>query len=312
MRSMSSSPRPPSHLFVYGTLRSDLRHPLHHLLRDGATRVGEGSCAGRLYDLGHYPGLVSPASADERVRGEVYRLDVADRVLTALDVYEGCGPEDPQPQEYRRAVVDVTLATGSTVAAWAYIYNGSVASADWMPSGEYTVSQTVSARAEGPQDYAAIDAVHRAAFGRDMEGRLVRALRGGDTFDPDLSLVALRGGQIAGHILFSSIRIVGAAGAWPAIALAPMAVVPPLQRQGIGSALLHAGLAACRERGHRLIVVVGHPEYCPRFGFQPARPAGLEAPFPVPDEAFMVAELAPGALAGVRGVVQYPQAFQQV
>ena len=98
----------------------------------------------------------------------------------------------------------------------------------------------------------------------------------------------------------------------PALALAPMAVHPEFQSQGIGSRLVREGLERCRNLGHRIVVVVGHPEFYPRFGFTPARAKGLEAPFPVPDEAFMVTELVPGALDGVSGMIVYPAPFEGV
>lgn len=98
----------------------------------------------------------------------------------------------------------------------------------------------------------------------------------------------------------------------PALALAPMAVRPEFQRRGIGSALVRAGLDSARSLGHRVVIVLGHPRYYPRFGFRPARPLGIDPPFPCRDEVFMALELVPGALVGVRGTVRYPPAFDGV
>jgi len=98
----------------------------------------------------------------------------------------------------------------------------------------------------------------------------------------------------------------------PALALAPLAVHPEFQNQGIGSRLVGEGLARCRNLGHKIVVVVGHPEFYPRFGFTSARAKGLEAPFPVPDEAFMVTKLVPRALDGVSGMIVYPAPFEGV
>jgi len=114
---------------------------------------------------------------------------------------------------------------------------------------------------------------------------------------------------VVGHILFSPLVIETKDGAVAALALAAMAVRPEVQNQGIGSELVPEGLEWCRSLGHRIVVVVGHPDYYPRFGFSPARARGLEAPFPVPDEAFLALELVPGALDGITGVVQYPPPF---
>ena len=91
-----------------------------------------------------------------------------------------------------------------------------------------------------------------------------------------------------------------------------MAVLPAYQHQGIGSELIGRGLRECRNLGHGVVIVVGHPDYYPRFGFSSARARGLEATFPVPDEAFMVIELIEGALNGIAGVVRYPPAFDGV
>ena len=167
----------------------------------------------------------------------------------------------------------------------------------------------VTIRPERLEDYEAIDQVNRLAFGQDDEARLVRALREADGFDPTLSLVAVRDDRLVGHILFSPVTIATTGGSVSALALAPMAVHPEVQNQGIGSRLVRDGLEVCRRLDHLIVVVVGHPDYYPRFGFTPARARGLEAPFQVPDEAFRVLELIPGALDGVAGMVHYPPAF---
>jgi putative acetyltransferase len=131
-------------------------------------------------------------------------------------------------------------------------------------------------------------------------------------FITELSLVAVEAGRVVGHILFSPMTIETQEGAVPAVALATLAVRPEFQNQAIGSQLVRDGLDRCSGLGHRIVVVVGHPEYYPRFGFSPARARGLEAPFPVPDDAFLALELAPGALEGVAGTVRYPPPFEEV
>jgi len=169
----------------------------------------------------------------------------------------------------------------------------------------------ITIRPETTEDYAAIREVNLVAFGGETEPRLVESLRQSADFIPELSLVAVESGEVVGHILFSPVVIETKDGAIPALALAPMSVRPELQNQGIGSELVRHGLEQCRSSGHRIVVVVGHPTYYPRFGFSPARARGLEAPFPVPDEAFLVLELVRSALDGVSGVVKYPSAFDE-
>ena len=161
-------------------------------------------------------------------------------------------------------------------------------------------------RAETADDYAGIRQVNEAAFGTSEEADLVDTLRtDGDTL---VSIVAELNRQIVGHLLFSRMAIETGSALMPAAALAPMAVAPAHQRQGIGGRLIAYGLDALRARGERIVIVVGHPTYYPRFGFSCERGRLLGHPFP-PD-AFMVLELAPGALDGTRGWVKYPPAFK--
>lgn len=170
----------------------------------------------------------------------------------------------------------------------------------------------ITIRSETPDDYEAIRELLAKAFDGPAEGRLVDSLRTMPGFDSRLSLVALLKGQIVGHVLFSSIRIVNDDSTTPAIALAPMAVRPEFQRKGIGGAIVDRGLAECRRLGHRIAVVLGHSDYYPGFGFVPASREGILAPFDVPDEAFMAVELVPGALIGVNGTVRYPPPFESL
>jgi putative acetyltransferase len=164
---------------------------------------------------------------------------------------------------------------------------------------------TVRYRAETAEDHAAVGEVHRLAFGRDDEGGLVDALRSEGY--GRVSLVADEEGLAVGHILFSELLIVTPRRTVEALSLAPLAVVPDRQRRGIGSGLVREGLRACLERGHRIVVVLGHPEFYPRFGFSAALAGPLGAPFSGP--AFMALELVPGALEGVSGEVSYPPPF---
>ena len=160
---------------------------------------------------------------------------------------------------------------------------------------------------ESPGELAAIRAVNAAAFGRPDEANLVDWLRAdGDVI---LSLVAVREGCVAGHILFSRMWIDTPASQVSAIALAPVAVSPDYQRQGIGSLLIRRGLELLRGRHEAAIIVAGHPAYYPRFGFSADKARLLKSPFP--PEAFMALELTAGALDGIEGPVVYPPAFQR-
>jgi putative acetyltransferase len=156
-------------------------------------------------------------------------------------------------------------------------------------------------------DLDAIRHVHRLAFGQDAEARLVDALRDGGYVRA--SLVAEQNGQVVGHILFSDLAIITDAGTVAALALAPLAVLPEVQNQGIGSALVRRGLEVCQKQGHRIIVVLGHPHFYPRFGFFSKLASALASPFGGGD-SWMALELVPGALADVAGRVEYPPPFE--
>ena len=161
-------------------------------------------------------------------------------------------------------------------------------------------------RPERPADIPGIRAVNLAAFETGIEADLVDILR--RQAESIVSLVADDTGAIVGHILFSPVtlltdpelRITG---------LAPMAVVPARQRQGIGSALIREGLARCQQLGFCATIVLGHAEYYPRFGFTPASRLGLACEYDVPDGVFMALELHQGALKGKSGTIRYHSAF---
>jgi putative acetyltransferase len=125
---------------------------------------------------------------------------------------------------------------------------------------------------------------------------------------PELCLVAVAKGSIGGHIFFSRARLESGP---EVLALAPMAVLPEYQRQGVGGALLAEALTRAEETEFPLVVVVGHAAYYPGFGFEPADPLGIEAPFDVPYEAWMAYRL-PAYSPELRGTVLYPEAFASV
>ena len=161
-------------------------------------------------------------------------------------------------------------------------------------------------RPEEPGDIRAIHQVNRQAFETAVEASLVDALR--RQAQPLISLVAVVDDEVAGHILFSPVTLSSDPGA-RIMGLAPMAVVPAKQRQGIGTALVRAGLEECRRLSFEAVIVLGHADYYPRFGFVPASRYGLTCEYDVPDDVFMVLELSPGTLEGRSGVIRYHAAF---
>lgn len=148
-------------------------------------------------------------------------------------------------------------------------------------------------------------AVERAAFGSEEVPELVRRLAGDKSARPFHSLLAVKRDRPVGHILFTSVRLEPAAPVALSI-LAPLAVVPEFQRQGIGGALVRHGLQVLKKSGAGLVFVLGHPEYYPKHGFRPAKALGFEPTYPIPEkneEAWMVRELRPGTVGMSAGKV---------
>lgn len=166
----------------------------------------------------------------------------------------------------------------------------------------------VRIRGEEIGDLESIRQVNLAAFGQPNEADLVDALRG--VADPFISLIAEDDGEIVGHLCLTPV-VVERNEAEPLVilGLAPMAVAPSRQNQGIGTQLVNAALEAARNAGFRAVVVLGHPDYYPRFGFEPAAPKGLTSEYGVPAPVFMVAELVEGAAAELQGVARYHPVF---
>ena len=164
----------------------------------------------------------------------------------------------------------------------------------------------VAIRMEQAGDIDSIGRVHRAAFPTAAESRLVEQLRRHGRLW--LSLVAEDESGIIGHIAFSPVRIGGSDEPTPGVGLAPVAVLPDYQRQGIGSRLIREGLSACKQTGFSFVVVLGEPAYYRRFGFEPASRWGLGNEYGA-EEAFMVMELQNGALPAGGGVVVYAPEF---
>jgi putative acetyltransferase len=163
----------------------------------------------------------------------------------------------------------------------------------------------LTVRPETTADLDAIFRVESAAFGEETEAGLVNALR--DAGNLLLSLVAEENGEIVGHIAFSPMKIESDTAPHVAVCLAPLAVAPSHQNQGVGGALMTAGLDALRASGHGAVLLLGHPSYYPRFGFRPARE--FDVHYQDDRDAFMALELRPGALNGVSGMARFAPEF---
>lgn len=169
-------------------------------------------------------------------------------------------------------------------------------------------SKGIVIRKEQENDYKRVYEVNQLAFQQESESKLIEKIRKGKNFIPELSLVAEVNGKIVGHILFSKIKIVGDS-IFDSLALAPMAVIPEFQKKGIGSELIKSGIEKAKELCFNSIIVLGHKDYYPKFGFKKASEWGIKCPFDVPDNAFMAIELTEKALEGKAGTVKYPDDF---
>ncbi len=161
-------------------------------------------------------------------------------------------------------------------------------------------------RIEREGDREAVHAVNTAAFESSAEAHLVDALR--QQSQPIVSLVAEEDGEVVGHIMFSVVTLPGQRGL-KLMGLGPMAVAPGCQRKGVGSALVKEGIDRCRSLDVSAVVVLGHPEFYPRFGFVPSTSFGINSEYDVPEEVFMTMELIPGSLNEISGTVKYHSAF---
>ena len=164
-------------------------------------------------------------------------------------------------------------------------------------------------RPEQEDDWPAVHGINAAAFGRPAEADLVDAVR--EHCFPIVSLVAERENEIVGHILFSPVTLSDHADAM-IMGLGPLAVAPACQHQGIGSALVLAGMKRCRELNAGAAIVLGHASYYPRFGFKTSTCFGIHPAFDVPEEAFMAMELQSAYLKNRSGIVRYHPAFDGV
>jgi putative acetyltransferase len=164
-------------------------------------------------------------------------------------------------------------------------------------------------RPECPNDYPKIRQSNIEAFDTEAEANLVDMLRNSGI--PLISLVAEINNEVVGHILFSPVTLENNNPDVSIAGLAPMAVLPEYQKKGIGAMLIKEGLEHCKKTGYVAVVVLGHPEYYPRFGFTPSMRYGIQSEYDVPDEVFMIKELNEGALDNRRGTIKYHELFKQ-
>ncbi len=173
---------------------------------------------------------------------------------------------------------------------------------------EYTICQETPADHKTVYDLI-IEAFKNEELSDNLEQELVERLRRSPSFIPELSLVARVGGEIVGHILLTKIKINSNAESFPSLALAPVSVLPLYQGRGIGGALIERAHAIARSLGYGSVVLLGHKDYYPRFGYKQCSEFGISLPFEVPNEYCMAIELTSDALRGVSGVVEYDPAF---
>ena len=167
----------------------------------------------------------------------------------------------------------------------------------------------IEVRAESEIDVPAVDALVEAAFGRRQEADLAAALR--DEATPALSLVGVLEDEVAGHVFVSPAAIEGSAVSPLVAGVGPLAVQPRLQRQGVGSALMHAALESCSSLGWVAVFLLGNPAYYSRFGFELAAPRGIRYQSEAFDAHFQCRELVEGCLSDVTGTFVYHEAFDR-
>ena len=165
-------------------------------------------------------------------------------------------------------------------------------------------------RPEHTDDIDRIREINISAFGEESEANLIDALRKSGV--PLISLVAEEDKTVIGHIMFSPVTIDNGCSDISAAGLAPMAVLPEFQRKGVGSMLVKEGLEQCKQAGYSAVIVLGHPEYYPRFGFVPSSTYNIKSEYDVPENVFMIMELIEGALKDCHGTVKYHEVFMQL
>jgi len=172
----------------------------------------------------------------------------------------------------------------------------------------------ITIQQESNSDHKIVFELIRAAFKEEKysdqkEHFLVAHLRNSTAFIPALSLVAVVENKIVGHILLTKIKIKNQEDTVDSLALAPVSVLPSFQKKGIGSQLITYAHQRAKDLGFKSIILVGHKDYYPRFGYQPLGQYGITLPFELPPENCFGIELVENALKAIEGVVEYPKAF---
>ncbi len=179
------------------------------------------------------------------------------------------------------------------------------------------MKRKINIRKEHPSDFSFVSELIRKAFAsleisNHNEDKLVENLRKSAGFTDELSLIAEVDGRIAGHILFSPVRIENGLQSFKSLVLAPVSVLPEFQKQGIGGALITEGHKKAAECGFSSVILLGHPQYYPRFGYKPASTWGIKTHYNLPsDDVFMAVELTEHALKNVSGMVIFPPEFDE-
>lgn len=174
----------------------------------------------------------------------------------------------------------------------------------------------IQIREERPEDHKVVFELIKLAFETEelsdhREQFLVERLRLSEAFIPELSLVYEQDGVVVGYILLTKLKIVNATDTYESLALAPVAVLPAYQGKGIGGALITEAHKRAKVLGYTSVVLLGHADYYPKFGYKQTKHYNISLPFDVPDENCMACELIPDGLKGINGIVEYPQAFME-
>ena len=175
----------------------------------------------------------------------------------------------------------------------------------------------INIRREAPPDHRVVEDLTREAFWgtegpRCNEHLLVHRLRNAESFVPELDLVAELDGVVVGHVVYTRAQVVGADASWDVLTFGPLSVLPSYQGTGVGGALMRHSLAEAARLGHRAVVVYGHPDYYPRFGFRRCADVGITAPGGATFDALMALALVDGGLDGVRGEFREDPVFHDL